>query len=260
MFLLKKIVAPLFSPLSVVIGLMGIGLFLMWFTRKQKTGKILITLAAAILLFFSFHAISDRLLKPLEQRFPPLMIDSRAVTPADTSSVKWIVVLGGGHTYDQDLPVTSEISEESLVRLIESIRIYKRIPGSKIILSGGAVFDRYPEAGTMSRTAQILNVPSSDILQDNESRDTEEQALRIRSMVGKDRFILVTSAFHMPRSVALFNKLGLLPIPAPTNHMVFKKKNIRPDDFYPSSAALRKAERAVHEYLGLVWSKIRNKI
>jgi len=57
MFLLKKIVAPLFSPLSVVIGLMGIGLFLMWFTRKQKTGKILITLAAAILLFFSFHGI-----------------------------------------------------------------------------------------------------------------------------------------------------------------------------------------------------------
>ncbi len=260
MFLLKKIVAPLFSPLSVVIGLMGIGIFLIWFTKKQKTGKILITIGTILLFFFSYDAISDLLLKPLEQRFPPLMMDSRSVATIDTSSVKWIVLLGGGHANDKNLPVTSELSEESLVRLTESIRIYKRIPGSKIILSGGAVFDRYPEAETLSRAAQIMNVPVNDIVLDNDSRDTEEQAVRISSMVGKDRFILVTSACHMPRAVALFNKLGLQPVPAPTNHMVLKKKYIRPDDFYPSSVALRKAEKAVHEYLGLVWSKIRNKV
>jgi uncharacterized SAM-binding protein YcdF (DUF218 family) len=260
MFLIKKIVAPLFSPLSVIVGLMGVGLFLIWFTKKQKMGKILITIGTLLLFLFSYDAVPNHLLKPLEQRFPPIMLDSRANAAIDTSSVKWVVLLGGGHTMDRNLPVTSELSEESLVRLIESIRIYKKIPGSKIILSGGAVFDRYPEAETLSRAAQIMNVPASDIVLDNDSRDTEEQAVRIRSLVNNDRFILVTSAYHMPRSVALFNKAGLHPIPAPTNHMVLKKKYIRPNDFYPSSSALQKTERAIHEYLGLVWSKVRNKV
>jgi uncharacterized SAM-binding protein YcdF (DUF218 family) len=260
MFLFKKIVAAIFSPLSMIIGLMGVGLFFIWFTKKQKTGKILITSAAVLLLILSYHTVADSLLRPLEQRFPPLMLDSRTTASADTSSVKWIAVLGGGHTRDQYLPVTSEISEESLVRLAEAIRIYKKIPGSKIILSGGAVFNRHPEAETLLRTAQMLNVPQRDIVLDNNSKDTEEQAVQISSMVGKDRFILVTSAYHMPRAVAIFKKIGLLPIPAPTNHMVLKKGNIRPEDFYPSSGALLKVERAAHEYLGLVWSKIRNKV
>jgi uncharacterized SAM-binding protein YcdF (DUF218 family) len=157
MFLFKKIVAAIFSPLSMIIGLMGVGLFFIWFTKKQKTGKILITSAAALLLILSYHTVADSLLRPLEQRFPPLMLDSRTTASADTSSVKWIAVLGGGHTRDQYLPVTSEISEESLVRLAEAIRIYKKIPGSKIILSGGAVFNRHPEAETLLRTAQMLN-------------------------------------------------------------------------------------------------------
>lgn len=260
MFLLKKIVAAIFSPLSMIIGLMGVGLFFIWFTKKQKTGKILITCAAALLLILSYHTVADRLLKPLEQRFPPIMLDSRTIASEDTSFVKWIVVLGGGHTRDQYLPVTSEISEASLVRLAEAIRIYKRIPGSKIILSGGAVFNRHPEAETLSKTVQMLNVPQKDIVLDNNSRDTEEQAVQVSPIVGKDRFILVTSAYHMPRAVAIFKKTGLLPIPAPTNHMVLKKGNIRPEDFYPSSLALRKVEIAAHEYLGLVWSKIRNRV
>jgi uncharacterized SAM-binding protein YcdF (DUF218 family) len=260
MFLFKKIFAPLFLPLSVIIALLLAGLFLVWFTRKQKTGKIVITMGVMLLIVFSYGFTSDRLLKPLEQRFPPLMIDSHPVVSGEVSSVKWIVLLGGGHTYDRDLPVTSHISEESLARLTETIRIYKRIRGSKILLSGGAVFDPHPEAKVLSSVAQILNVPSGDIFLDNDSRDTEEQALRIRTIVGRDPFVLVTSAYHMPRAVAIFKKQNMAPIPAPTNHMVRKRENIYPSDFYPSSMGLRKVEISVHEYLGLIWSKIRNKI
>jgi uncharacterized SAM-binding protein YcdF (DUF218 family) len=260
MFFFKKTIAPLFYPLSIIMGLLVIGLFLMWFTRKQKTGKFFITAGVAVLVLFSYGAISDCILQPLEKRFPPVMIESQLNIPIDISSAKWIVVLGGGHKFDRELPVTSEISEESLVRLIEAIRIYKTLPGKRIILSGGSVFSLYPEAKALSKIAQMLGVPSQDITLDNTSRDTEEQAMRIRSIVGDDTIILVTSAYHMPRSVALFKKLAMNPIPAPTNHMVFKKKSIAPDDFYPSVMGLRKAERAIHEYLGLVWSKMRNKI
>jgi uncharacterized SAM-binding protein YcdF (DUF218 family) len=260
MFLFKKIFAPLFLPLSVVIALLLVGLFLVWFTRKQKTGKIVITTGVILLILLSYGFTSDRLLKPLERRFPPLMIDSRPVVSGEVSSVKWIVLLGGGHTYDRDLPVTSHIPGDSLARLTETIRIYKRIPGSKILLSGGAVFDPYPEAKVLSSFAQMLNVPSEDIVLDNDSRDTEEQAKRIRAIIGRDPFVLVTSAYHMPRAVAIFKKQNMAPVPAPTNHMVRKRENIHPSDFYPSSMGLRKTEIAVHEYMGLIWSKIRNKI
>ncbi len=260
MFLLKDIIAPLFFPLSVVIELLLIGLFLVWFTRKQKTGKILITVGAAILLLVSNEFVSDRLIKPLEEQFPPLMIDSHHVVPDSIASVKWIVLLGGGHTSDRELPITSQISEASLVRLVETIRIYNKIPHCKIILSGGAGFDPIPQATILSRVAQILNISSTDIVLDSESRNTEEQALRIHSIIGQAPFVLVTSASHMPRSVALFKKIGLKPIPAPTNHSFFNRHTICPSDFYPSYRGLRSAERAVHEYFGIIWSKLRNKL
>lgn len=260
MFLLKKIVSPLFSPLSVVIGLLLIGLFLVWFTRKQKTGKTLITAGAAILLFLSYGFVSDCLIKTLERQYQPLMVESQHVVPANIGSVKWIVLLGGGHTYDQELPVTSQISEASLVRLAEAIRIYKKIPNCKIILSGGAVFSPFPEAMTLSRVAQMLNVSSGDIVLDSDSKDTGEQALRISSIVGQDSFVLVTSAYHMPRSVALLKKIGLTPIPAPTNHSIFNRQSIQPSDFYPSYGGLQNAEKAVHEYLGILWLKLQNKL
>jgi uncharacterized SAM-binding protein YcdF (DUF218 family) len=260
MFLFKKIFAPLFYPLSIIIGVLIIGLILIWFTRKQRSGKIVITIGVVMLILLSYGSISDRLLNPLEQRFSPIMIPSHHDTQTDISSVKWIAILGGGYTHDLEVPVTSSISEQSLVRLNETIRIYKRIPGCKILLSGGAVFDSHPEAKVLSSIAQMLNVPSKDIVLDNDSRDTEEQALRIKSIIGRDPFILVTSAYHMPRSVAIFKKLGLTPIPAPTNYLVTKRKSICSADFYPSSMGLKKAETAFHEYLGLVWSKIRNKV
>jgi uncharacterized SAM-binding protein YcdF (DUF218 family) len=142
--------------------------------------------------------------------------------------------------------VTSQISGESLVRLAETIRIYRKIPGSKIILSGGAVFEPCPEANTLFKVAQILNVHSSDTILDKDSRDTEEQVKRIRSIVGDDPFVLVTSASHMPRSIALCKKLGLAPIPAPAKHPSFKKTTIQPADFYPSSGSWGKAERATY--------------
>jgi uncharacterized SAM-binding protein YcdF (DUF218 family) len=64
----------------------------------------------------------------------------------------------------------------------------------------------------------------------------------------------------MPRSIAIFNQAGLKPIPAPTNHLVKERQVIAPEDFYPSSMGFLKAEHAMHEYLGLFWFRLRNRI
>ena len=263
MFLFKKIVAPLFAPMTLILELFLIGLVLLWFTKRQKTGKAIITCGVLMLAILSYASFSDLLLIPLERQYPPLMIESAdgGLSSSDSiHSVKWVVLLGGGHIADPSVPVTSQISNESLTRLVECVRIYRLIAGSKIILSGGAVYDSSSEASTFAKVAEILNVNARDIVLDDLSRDTEEQAQNTRSIVGHDRFVLVTSAYHMPRSMAIFEKAGLNPIPAPTDHLVKERQMKSPEDFYPSSMGLLKAEHAMHEYLGLLWLRIRNRM
>lgn len=257
MFLFKKIIAPLFFPVSVCLEIMILGIYLLFFTKKQKTGKAVMLIGVILFASLSYGAVSDKLLKSLEYQYPPLALNSASDIP---SSVKWLVVLGGGHTSDHRIPVTSQISDESLVRLIEAVRLFKKLPGSKLILSGGRSFDPVPEAETMALLAQAIGVNRQDLFLEMSSRDTKDQAKNIRSIVGDNKFILVTSASHMPRTIALFKKLGMDPIPAPAGHRVKQSSGLSPQDFYPGSGALSKAERAVYEYLGIAWAKLRDQI
>ena len=250
MFLLKKIAGLLLSPLTVCIVMLVSGLFLLLFTRRQRTGKFTVILGVVFLLLMSYDTLPDRALGTLERRYPPLTkIDS-------ISDVKWIVVLGGGHVTDPNLPVASRISGESLSRLIEGVIIHKRLPESRMILSGGSIFDPVPESKNMADLAIILGINKNDIQEEPAGLDTEDQAILIKKIVGKDKFILVTSAFHMPRSMALFQKQGMLPIPAPAGHRVKNKETINPFMFFPDSGGIGKMESAVHEYLGLIWAKL----
>ena len=131
MFLLKKIITPLVYPLSLSLEILLFGLFLLWFTRKQKTGKIVVSIGVLLLMIFSFGIISNTLLRPLEYKYAPRL------SLEDMHHVKWVVVLGGGHTSDPQIPVTSQLSDASTARLIEGIRLHNMLPQSKIILSGG---------------------------------------------------------------------------------------------------------------------------
>jgi len=253
MFLLKKIVAPLFSPVPICLEILLLGLFLLWFTRKQKIGKIIVSIGVILLATLSYGVISDILVKPLEYKHPPLR-NVHTVT-----DVKWVVVLGGGHTSDPKLPATGQISGESLARLVEGIRIHNILPKSKLILSGGG-FDPVPNANVMANVALALGVDGRALVLESVSRDTKDEAQLIQKIVGDNSFILVTSASHMPRSIALFEKRGMRPIPAPTDYWVKKRQRISPGIFFPNADNLRKAEKAFHEYLGLAWAKLRGQI
>jgi len=225
------------------------GLFLLLFTRRQKTGKVTVVLGVVFLMLMSYDALPDRALGILERKYPPLKeIESK-------SDVTWIVVLGGGHTSDSYLPAASRLSSESLARLVEGIAIHKKLPNSRMILSGGNIFDSVPESKSMADFAVILGIDKNYILEEPDGMDTEKQAILIKKIVGKDKFILVTSAFHIPRSMAIFNKNGMYPIPAPAGHLVKNKKMIDPFIFFPDSSRIEKIEFAVHEYLGLIWMK-----
>jgi uncharacterized SAM-binding protein YcdF (DUF218 family) len=255
MFLVKKIVALFFYPVGLCLGILTLGLFCLWATRRQRLGKVLVTLGTVLLLLFSISLISSRLLVPLEQRYPALLHpETVSWGPKDSTSPKWIVVLGGGHQSDPLLPANSQISPPALGRVVEGVRLHKAVPGSKLLLSGGAVFDPVPEAEIMAQIAALLGVKSQDIVLENDSRDTAEEAEIIAKMIGREKFFLVTSAAHMPRSMALFRRRGLQPIPAPADFQVKNTRSFDPGRFSPSVWSLVQTQIAVHEYLGLVWA------
>ena len=91
-----------------------------------------------------------------------------------------------------------------------------------------------PEAEVMARIAVLLGVKPQDIRLETDSRDTADEAEIIAKMIGREKFILVTSAAHMPRSMALFRKRGLQPIPAPADFLVREAQGPDPGRFFPA--------------------------
>jgi uncharacterized SAM-binding protein YcdF (DUF218 family) len=144
--------------------------------------------------------------------------------------------------------------------VVEGVRLHKALPGSKLLLSGGGGSDPVPEAEVMARIAVLLGVRPQDVRLEPDSLDTADQAEFIAKMLGKEKFILVTSAAHMPRSMALFRRRGLQPIPAPAD---FRAPNTQSSDltrFFPGVGPLGQTQIAVHEYLGLAWAWLRGAI
>lgn len=262
MFLFKKIVASLFSPLPLCLGILILGLSLPWFSRLRRAGKCIVLTGVVLLALLSYDITSDVFLRPLEYRYPCQVSDTITKLLANDVkvSLRWIVVLGGGHISDPQIPITAQISDESLVRLIEAIRLYRQVPGGKLVLSGGKAFDPVSDAEVMAKVASGLGVNKQDIILEEESKDTKDQARQIKKIVGGDRFVLVTSASHMPRAISLFKRQGMNPIPAPTGHLVRKPQGFDPISFYPTSRGLHKIERAMHEYLGIAWARLRGQI
>jgi uncharacterized SAM-binding protein YcdF (DUF218 family) len=262
MFILKKIISAFLYPLPISLLLSFLGLYLLWFTTKQKAGKILISVGLVILTLFSYSIITNKLLRPLERKYDAFEIGSSSAVPETEgeTSIKFVVVLGGGHTSDPELPPISQIGKSSLVRLIEGIRIYRKYSGAKLLLSGGAVFDPVSEAEIMARVAREIGVPERDIILESKSKDTKDEAMFIKPIVDNEPFVLVTTASHMPRSMALFKKLGMDPIPSPVGHCVKDGEELSLYSFFPSTGNLGKAELAIHEYLGLTWAKLREQM
>jgi uncharacterized SAM-binding protein YcdF (DUF218 family) len=257
MFYIKKMVAPFFLPLPFCLILTSLGLLLLWFTKKQRTGKAVATLGVLAIGLLGLGPVSNTLLSYFETRYPPLLESTPGLK---TPKPAFVVVLGGGHVSDPHVPITSQLSDATLSRLIEGIRIYRKNPGSKLVLSGSDIFDPVPESEKMAELAVALGVDMKDIILESASKDTKDQAICIKRIVENQPLVLVTSASHMPRSMALFKKWGMDPIPAPTRHLSRKGQAICPSDFFPGSGGIKKAERVFHEAMGIIWARIRGQI
>ncbi len=252
MFVLKKVLSALLYPLPVCLLLMLVGLVLLWRGRRQAWGRGLVTTGFVLLLLCSFKPLPNLAVRALED-------DYEVFSPAQHPGVEvaWVVVLGGGITDDPALPPNGQLSAVSQARLIEALRILAFYPQARLLLSGGGFFSTIPEASALREVAALLGVDPARIQVEDRSVDTADQAVRVRRLVGEAPFVLVTSAVHLPRSMALFERQGMRPLPAPAQYLVRRQSRLRPGSFFPTSENLSKLTAAWHEYLGLLWARLR---
>jgi uncharacterized SAM-binding protein YcdF (DUF218 family) len=260
MFLIKKLVGAFLLPLPFSSLLLLVGLLFLWFTKRQRLGKVVTSIGVLILFVFSSSTVSNLLLRPLERSYPPVLASPEQIGLPGQPTIKWIVVLGAGDNYTPALPFTTQLGDASLARIVEAIRLHRELPDSKLVVSEGTTYENMSVAEVMARAAQTLGVAEQDIVLEKQARDTEGSARFVQSIVGTDRFILVTSASHMKRAQALFRKLGMDPIAAPTDYESLNNLIPGVTDFLPNSSGARKADLALHEYIGLVWARLRGKI
>lgn len=251
MFVLKKVVTSALMPLSIGLAAVWAGAVCWWLNRRSWAAKLLLSGGALLLTLSSLSDIANRFIRPLEICYPPLL------DTAGLGEVKWVVVLAGAHSPEEGLPANLQLGGSTLARLVEGIRILRTLREAKLLLSGGAVFDAVPAAETMAAAALMLGVPADRLELETLSRDTAEQAGRVRAIVHEEVFVLVTSAVHMPRSMQLFEQHGMRPVPAPAEYAGRSLSGFNPSRFFPRASELGKVESALHEYLGIAWSTVR---
>jgi uncharacterized SAM-binding protein YcdF (DUF218 family) len=260
MFVFKKLVSRLLFPLPLSLELATLGLLLLWFTSRQKLGKLLVTLSVLLLLILGSGSVSERLIAPLEDRYPPFGTQPSHLAAAQ--GIDYVVVLAGGLESVEEMPVTRQVGGGGMARLVEGVRILGLCPHSALVLSGGYGADpeAAPETLTNYRLVRLLGVAEERIIINNTSWDTESEARNIAPIVGAAPFVLVTSATHMPRAVALFRGQGLDPIPAPSDYRLGLVRVVTAESFFPNSTSLWYSETAIYEFLGMLWAKLRGLI
>ena len=235
-------------PLSIALILFLLGLFFL-FSKSYKKAKLFLSLSFIWLFLISYSPFSNALIKPLENQY-------KAYLDID-SSIEYVLVLGSGHITNKEISPHSQLSSSALMRLTEGIRIFKQLDNAKLIVSGYAGFDdETPHALISKQVAISMGIDEKDILTQEEAKDTFEETQYAKKFIGDKKFILVTSAYHMPRSMKLFKKNGLNPIAAPTD---FLQEN--PSDYLrePNPIELRKTQIAMHEYIGTLWALLMEK-
>lgn len=248
LFTLKKIISTFLMPLSIGLTLFVIGLFYL-LIQKQRKANFFMIIAFLWTALIAYSPFSNALIQPLENKYPSyIQIDK---------SIKYVLVLGSGHINNENLSEVSQLSRTALMRLSEGIRIYKELDNAKLILSGYKDDQKVSNAVMMKNLALKFGVKEENIITHEEVRDTQEEATKTKETINKEPFILVTSAAHMPRAMKIFEAQWLNPIAAPTDYL---SKN---DGVYlsiPKAINLKKTESAMHEYLGILWHSILEKI
>lgn len=241
-FYLKKIITALILPPTSLLIIAAFGLIVL--KRFARTGYALIWSSLALLLVLSLPVVSTSLLRTVSP-YGPLQIRGGAANSAGA-----IVILGGGR---RDAPEYSGETVSSLA--LERVRYGAKLARETnlpVLVTGGVVFGQgESEADMMAQAlSQSFGVQARWI--ERRSRDTHENAMFSSALLAPDQIetvMLVTQDFHMRRSIAEFEAVGLRVVPAPVTYISDRRPRSFPEQL-PSASALMNSSVALHELLG----------
>jgi uncharacterized SAM-binding protein YcdF (DUF218 family) len=247
-FYLSKVLGFFAIPSNLVITLGLIGAVLLC-TRFARAGRRLMIASLLTLAVIGFSPIGNALIVPLEDRFPP-WDDTRGAPDG-------IVVLGGAITPDVSAARHDVALNEAAERMTVAIDLARRYSNARIIFSGGdsaLIVAEGREADFAVKLFERLGVAPGRVIAEDRSRNTVENALFSKDLAkpqARERWLLVTSAYHMPRAIGVFRQAGFpvdaYPADWRTRGVV---DALRP--FATLGDGLRRTDTAVREWVGLI--------
>ena len=255
-FFLSKTLGIMLLPVNLLIGIGLLGAILLA-TRFSSLGRKLLMVSALLLAICGFSPLGNLVLYPLESRFPPW--------DAARGAPDGIVVLGG--SIDADLSVAHGTAAFTAAagRLIEAAALAHRYPNARVIFSGGSANLISADAREADYAADIfesLGVSRERLTMERRSRNTQENAEFSKAIAAPksgERWLLVTSAYHMPRSVGLFRKAGFAVEPYPVDWRTGKPEDIL--EFSPVAVeGLERTDIGIREWIGLTAYWVTGKI
>ncbi len=245
-FVLSKVVWFVLSPVNLAI-LLALLAALLAFTRLARAARWLGVASLCFLALMAFSPLPRLVMWPLENRFPQ--------QPAEKGPVTGIIILGGAIGVARgDVVLTS-----AAARMTKAVELARLHPQAKIVFTGGAANLISPVTKTESDGASVLfeglGLPRERILLEDKSRNTRENALFTKQLVDPkpgERWLLVTSAWHMPRSMGVFRKAGFAVEAFPVDYLTEEKASefVRVSGRAPRGLMI--ADDGFKEWVGLV--------
>lgn len=248
-----RLIQELDLPLLLILFLSFTGTFLFWIRKKTWVTCCFVTSIFVCLLVFSNRIVPQFFMSQLENQYPSLLSIRHLNSP---ETISFVVVLGGHNRPNPYWPISSQLGSAMLSRLSEGIQLYRQLPNARLVLSGGG--EQMTDAETMKEMVLALGIDENQVILETKSKNTYEEALFLREVVRGKRFILVTSARHMPRAMMIFQSLEMVPIPAPTDHIVDLTSGL--NTFIPKSKNISLLSETLYEYFGFLKMKISRKI
>ena len=248
-FPLSKLIFFVLTPSNFLILLGLLGCLLLFTEFGRGIGRVLTVAGFLGLLVAGLSPLPAWILAPLENRFPAFSEDERPVAG--------IVVLGGAVEADTSIGRDQITVNEAGEREIALADLARRYPQARLVFSGGSGSmrdDAVSEAEIVSRFADTLGVPRNRLILEQQSRNTRENALFSARMVQPkpdERWLLVTSAWHMPRSVGCFRKAGFDVTAYPVDYRTnWPRDAYRLNSF--ASTGLGELDIGVKEWIGMI--------
>ena len=256
MFFLKKLLPCFLFPVPLCAGFLLCGLVVWNFTRWKKTGRGLVVTGTFLILAFSYPWLPRLSLTRLESQYP------RMTSGPDLSPpVSFIMVLcASGLSADTNRPAAARLSGESLQRIVEGVRLQRLFPDSTLLVSvSGTAVAKQEKEQVLGDLLLVFGMATNSVRVCATARDTEDELVWCKQVVTTNRVFLVSSASHLPRAMRLARRHGLDAVPSPSGYLVdtVTQSAFSPGRLFPNAGNLEDSERALHEYLGLLWEAVR---